>query len=122
VIVAENGIDVASLVNAHVREIVIVADLVVVDEEGMAAVNGIAQLGEGQSSIEAAVDINVEGGNVVVGDTDFGRLIGSNPFTIITWNGGAGWVKSPCLALIHAGTDVNIGKVKTGNIHVVIPL
>jgi hypothetical protein len=97
-----------------------VADLVVVDEEGMAAVNGIAQLGEGQSSVEAAVDIDVEGRYVMVGDADFGCLVGSNPFTIITWNAGADWVKSPCLAFIRAGTNVNIGKVKTGNINVVI--
>ncbi len=74
----------------------------------MVGIEGFAQLGERRSSIEAAVDIDVEGCNVMVGDADFGCLVGSNPFTIVTGNGGAGWVKSPCLAFIRAGTDVNI--------------
>ena len=151
VIVAENGIDVASLVDAHVREIVIVADLcvgtvihdvvgeglaaidgnchpdsmegastsftasyltrivdtieglvddmtlwvnhqvadlVVVDEEGMVGIDGIAKLSESRSSIVAAVHVEVECRDVVVGDTDLGCPISSDPFPVITRNSG----------------------------------
>jgi len=182
VIVAENRIDVASLVNAHVRELVIVADLcvgtiihdvvgeglaaidgnchpdsmegagtsftasylarivdtieglvddvtlwvnhqvadlVVVDEEGMVGINGIAQLGERQSSIVATVDINVEGGNVVVGNTNFGGLIGSDPFPIIPGNGGTNRIEGPGLASVHTGADVNISQAQTGDVDIV---
>ncbi len=47
-----------------------IPDLVVVDEEGMAGINGIAQLGEGLSSVRATVDVDVKCLDVVVGDTD----------------------------------------------------
>lgn len=182
VIVAENGIDVASLVNAHVREIVIVADLrvgtvihdvvgeglatiggnchpdsmegagtsftasylarivdtieglvddmtlwvnhqvadlVVVDEEEMVGINGIAQLGERQSSIVATIDVDIEGRDIVIGDTDLRCSISRDPFPVIAGNGGTGWIEGPGLASVHAGADVNISQAQTSDVDVV---
>src|SRR5258708_25882800 len=184
VIVAENGIYGASLVNAHVREIVIVADLcvgtvihdvvaeglatiggnchpdsmegastsftasyltrivdtieglvddmtlwvnhqvadlVIVDEEEMIGINGIAPLGERQPSIIATVDIDVEGSNVVVGDTDFVGLVSSDPRSIITRNAGPVRVEGPGIAVIVARADIDIGQIEAGSVDIVVP-
>ena len=97
-----------------------IPDLIVVDEEGMAGINGIAQLGECRSSIKTAVDIDVESRDIVIGDTDFGCPIGGNPFTVITRNGGTGWIECPGITFVCAGADIDIGQVQAGDVDVVI--
>jgi len=47
-----------------------IPDLVVVDEEGMIGINSITQLSERRPGVVAAVDIDVKGRDVVVGDAD----------------------------------------------------
>src|SRR6266566_3180201 len=93
---------------------------IVLGKERMIRIKSLAQLSERQTGIVTAVHINVEGRDVMIGDTHLGGSIGGNPFAVITGNSGTGWVEGPGLAIIHAGTNINVGQAETGNIHIII--
>ncbi len=86
----------------------------------MIRIKGLAQLSERCTRIVTAVHIDVEGRNVMIGDTYLGGTIGGNPFAVITGNSGTDWIECPGSAIIHAGTNINVGQAEAGNIHIII--
>src|SRR5439155_11330142 len=85
-----------------------VPDLVVVDQEGVARVDGPGHgvLGEGRAGVVAAIHIDVEGCGVVIGDADLARAVGGDPRTVVAGDGGAGRIERPASPPVRAGRDV----------------
>src|SRR3989442_814122 len=77
------------------------------------------QLGEGGAGVEAAVDVDVEGHDVVVGDAHLGRLVGGDPLAVIAGNRGAQHVLAPGLPAILAGADRDIRQTEARHVDVV---
>ena len=101
----------------------LVPDLVATDdieEIEMVGINGIAQLCECRSRVEATIYVDIICRDIVVGDTHLGCPIGSNPFTVITRNGSANRIERPGVAFVCAGADINIRQRQTGDVNVVI--
>ena len=96
-----------------------VANLVLVDQEGMCHVDRRAHLCEAGAGVEAAVHVDVERRDVVIGDAHLGRLVGGDPFAVIERNRGAGDVLGPGLPAILARAHRDIRQAQGRDVHVV---
>ncbi len=76
--------------------------------EGIAEGDDVTQLCVCQPSDVAAICINVESRDVVIGDTGLRCAISSDPLTVVARDGSTNWIDGSGLTSIHAGTDINI--------------
>src|SRR4029077_17374491 len=63
--------------------------------------------------------VDVERPDVVVRESDFGRLIGGDPLAVVAGNGGAQDVLAPGLPAVLAGAHRNIREAETRHVEVV---
>src|SRR4029077_11411369 len=96
-----------------------IAGRVFFQQERVSGVDRRPQLREAATRVEAAVDVDVERRDVVVGDADFGRLIGRDPFAVVAGNGGAQDVLAPGFPAVLAGGDCDARQAQARHVNVI---
>ena len=98
-----------------------VPDLIVLEEERVRRVDctGSRVLREDRPAVVAAVDVDVEGGEVVIRDAHLARPVGGDPLAIVTRDRRSGRVELPGCAAVGARAHVDVGEAEARDVDVV---